>query len=126
MAAVPLRYPIGGERGIKSDRPFGDAATWTAAAADGYTYQGWYDAAGNQVSNQATYGSRMTADQGFTARFTANAGPAPEADDGVDADLNGTTAKTGDASAPWALALLAVLVATGGIAVACRRRITRR
>lgn len=102
----------------------GDTATWTAAAADGYTFQGWYDAAGNLVSSQATYSARMSADRGLTARFAVTAGPTPTpaSDDGGAADSDGSTAqtsetaKTGDATAPWAFALLAMLAATGGIA----------
>lgn len=88
----------------------GDTATWTAVAADGYTFQGWYDAAGNLVSDQATYSSRMSADLELTARFAAT---------------SEATVKTGDATAPWAFVLLATLAAAGGIVVERRRHTAR-
>lgn len=115
----------------------GDTATWTAVAADGYTFQGWYDAAGNLVSDQTTYSSRKLADFGLIARFAATAGPTPTpaSDDGTGEDSDGSTAKTGvsdgltprtgDEGALWALVLLATLVVAGGIAIESGRRIAR-
>jgi hypothetical protein len=97
----------------------GDAAVWTAVAADGYAFQGWYDADGNLVSDQATYSSRMSGDLGLTARFAAAPGPTPAAaaGNGTGTGSYGTTPQTGDTAAPWALVLLAAIVAAGGIAI---------
>ena len=105
----------------------GDAATWTAVAADGYTFQGWYDADGNLVSDQATYSSRMSADLELTARFAPTPGPTPTPapGDGTATDSYGATPQTGDGAAPWPLVLLAALVAAGGVAIESGRR-TRR
>jgi hypothetical protein len=105
----------------------GDTATWTAIAADGYTFQGWYDADGNLVSDQATYSARVSADRGLVARFAATPGstPTPAPGDGTGTGSYGTTPQTGDTAAPWALVLLAALVAAGGVAIESGRRMRR-
>lgn len=50
---------------------YGSKATLTAAAKAGYTFQGWYDAGGTQISTSATYEvASVTAAVTVYARFT--------------------------------------------------------
>ncbi len=53
----------------------GRSATVTAAPAEGYTFDGWYDAAGKKVSAQAEYTFTVTASVALTARFQSNQPP---------------------------------------------------
>lgn len=47
----------------------GKTAAVQAAAKDGYTFSGWYDASGSKVSDKAAYSFAVTADTALTARF---------------------------------------------------------
>jgi uncharacterized repeat protein (TIGR02543 family)/LPXTG-motif cell wall-anchored protein len=51
----------------------GDTATWTARADSDHAFAGWYDAAGNLVSADASYTAAAAADTVLTARFVAAA-----------------------------------------------------
>ena len=52
---------------------YGSKATLTAAAKAGYTFQGWYDAGGTQISTSATYEvASVTAAVTVYARFQKN------------------------------------------------------
>lgn len=51
----------------------GDSATWTARADSDHAFAGWYDAAGNLVSADASYTAAAAADTVLTARFVAAA-----------------------------------------------------
>lgn len=114
----------------------GDTATWTAAAENGSTFVGWYDADGNLVSSDETYAAIATADRTLTARFTQNAAPTPTpattptpgtTDSGIsDSDAYGSatsTPNTGDSSLPFALAVIALVV--GGVTVTAAWRMSR-
>ena len=49
----------------------GETATVQAAADEGYTFAGWYNAAGERVSSSAEYSFTVTASVALTAHFSA-------------------------------------------------------
>ena len=55
----------------------GKTATVRAAAQDGYTFDGWYDAAGKKRSAQEEYSFTVTDSLSLTAKFTKKEVPAP-------------------------------------------------
>src|SRR5699024_2064851 len=56
----------------------GSTATVTAEAAEEYTFAGWYDAAGEKVSDSAVYTFTVTASVSLTARFEKDEETQPE------------------------------------------------
>lgn len=53
----------------------GKTTTVTAQADEGYTFAGWYDAAGSKVSSEASYTFTVTASVTLQARFTKEETP---------------------------------------------------
>lgn len=58
----------------ESVRP-GESVTFTAAPNEGYSFDGWYDADGNKVSEEPVYTIQAEKDTVLTARFTKDEEP---------------------------------------------------
>lgn len=52
----------------------GTGVTFTAVAASGYVFDGWYDSSDQKISNQAVFSFRVTGDVTYTARFVSETG----------------------------------------------------
>lgn len=103
----------------------GDTAVWTAEADDGFTFAGWYDAAGALVSTDAVHRAALADDTVLEARFTA-AG-ADGGDAGGSADAGGGSGSRGDLPATGdPAAAVGALLALGAAGVAAGTRIRRR
>ena len=103
----------------------GDTAVWTAEADDGFTFAGWYDAAGALVSTDAVHRAALADDTVLEARFTA-AG-AGGGDAGGSADAGGSSGSRGDLPATGdPAAAVGALLALGAAGVAVGTRLKRR
>lgn len=94
--------------------PADDAApvTLTARAAAGYTFLGWYDAAGKQCTTDAAFTvSGIKADAAFTAKFAASNRPQLETavNSAIQKELSGFTAESAAAYRAALAAAQAVL-----------------
>jgi len=99
----------------------GDTATWTAVAAPGYTFVGWYDADGGLVTRDTAFTARAEQTMSLTARFKADPAPAPAPAPSPSSDVptGGPASQipdTGDAALPG-LVLILVLSAVGVLLV---------
>lgn len=52
----------------------GTGVTFTAVAASGYVFDGWYDSSAQKISDQAVFSFRVTGDVTYTARFVSETG----------------------------------------------------
>ena len=68
--AVKVTAAEGGTAGGGGSFTVGQKAAVTATPAQGYTFAGWYDAAGSKVSSAAEYSFTVTASVTLQARFT--------------------------------------------------------
>ena len=80
MFTVTVKAGEGGTASGGGSFIVGRNATVTAAAAEGYTFDGWYDAAGKKVSALLEYTFPVTAAVTLTARFQSNQPPVPVTD----------------------------------------------
>lgn len=96
-----------------------DTATWTAVADAGYTFEGWYNTAGDRISTDTAYSATAlysdTENANLTARFAKQASPSPESNQGT-----GVIPGTGDGI--HLEPVFALLLASAGILTFCLHR----
>lgn len=118
-----------GAAGTQANASLNDTATWKAAPAQGYAFEGWFTEDGEKVSTSATYSMPVNGDIALTARFTAASNPNPSdpesgGQEQASNDTNGKSpsAKTGDGAAPFVAGAVALFAASAAaLTVAVRR-----
>ncbi len=107
-----------------------DHVTWTAAAKDGYTFVGWYNAAGDCVSTDAVYATtalysdvdNATLTAHFTSSPTPTPAPAPDPSSGGNGSASSSLVNTGDGLSSPIPFLVSILLGASLVGVIAAKR----